>query len=384
MTLTLFIQYFFYTRHLPDHVSARLLPDTIVTSISYGSGAMHYRTQTDKQEKRAVGEPGARDLVLDARTHAEPCLPMRFGLAGRYQTSVFMTRAAMLLLALWLSLTQPALAAQPANVDTLAKIRSSRVIVVGHRTASIPFSYLPGTIARPIGYSISICEHIVDALKARLRLPNLRTRYYPVQPDNRIALIANGVIDIECGSTTDTPARRKEVDFSMTTFVAATRVAVAKGGPLGSFRDLGGRRIAVTQGTTNEQVLEQFARDHKLSIELVRSRDHDTSYAAFRQGKADAVAMDDILLIGLMTEAGDQRRFEFMEGTLSSEPYGIMLKKNEPEFKAIVDKTINDMIDQGAMAKLYQQWFRSPIPPKRINLSLPFTAEMAKVLKLVR
>ena len=295
-----------------------------------------------------------------------------------------LVRSAVLLLALWLPTTQPALAAPQGNVDTLAKIRSSRVIVVGHRTASIPFSYLPGTISRPIGYSITICEHIVDAVKARLHLPNLRTQYYPVQPDNRVALVASGSIDIECGSTTDTPARRKEVDFSTTTFVATTRVAVAKGGPHRTLRDLGGHRIAVTRGTTNEQVMEQFARDQKLSVELVRGRDQDASYAAFRSGKADAVAMDDILLLGLMTEAGDQGNIEFLEEILSSEPYAMMLRKNDPDFKALVDKTINELIDQSAMAKLYQQWFRSPIPPKRANLSLPFTEEMARVLKLVR
>ena len=317
---------------------------------------MHNRNQIINQEKREAGE--------------DP-------------KSVSVTWAAMLLLALCLPLTQAAQAAQPGNTDTLEKIRRSRVVVVGHRTASIPFSYLPGTIARPIGYSITICEHIVDAVKAKLRMPHLRTQYYPVQPENRMALLANRLIDIECGSTTDTPARRKEVDFSTTTFVAATRVAVAKGGPLRSFRDLGGHRVAVTRGTTSEQVLEQFAHDQKLNIALLRNRDHDASYAAFRQGKADAVAMDDILLIGLMTEADDQKRVEFIEGTLSSEPYGIMIRKNDPEFKAIVDKTINDMIDQSTMAKLYQQWFRSPIPPKRINLSLPFTTEMARVLKLV-
>ncbi len=323
----------------------------------YGSGAMHYRSTVDRQEARETG--------------------------GDLSTPPIMLAAAMWLVAGWLSLAQPAGAAAP-GADTLGKIRSTRTIVLGHRTASIPFSYLPGTISRPIGYSIAICEHIVDAVKANLHLPELRVQYHPVQPDNRMAMVASGSVDVECGSTTATPERRKEVDFSTTTFVAATRVAVVKGGPLRALRDLNGHRIAVTRGTTNEQVMEQVARERKLDVQLVRGRDHDASYAAFRSGKADAVAMDDILLLGLMTEAGEQGKIEFMDETLSSEPYAIMLRKNDPEFKALVDKAINEMIDHSEMAKLYQQWFRSPIPPKRANLALPFTEEMARVLKLVR
>ena len=276
-----------------------------------------------------------------------------------------------------------AIGAQHGNPDTLSKIRAAGVIVIGHRASSIPFSYQPGASAPPLGYSISICERIVGAIRTHLRLPTIRIQYQPVSPDNRMSLLTNDRIDMECGSTTNTEARRKEVEFSITTFVAATRVLVPKGAPFKSLRDLNGHKLAVTHGTTNEQILEQIFRNQKLSIELIRGNDHDTSYASFKSGKANAVAMDDILLIGLITEAGDQGRFVFLDETLSSEPYGIMIRKDDPNFRKLVNGAINDMIDQGVMAKLYLQWFRSPIPPKRVNLALPFTEDMAKVLKLL-
>jgi glutamate/aspartate transport system substrate-binding protein len=273
--------------------------------------------------------------------------------------------------------------AQSASTDTLAKIRKSGVVVVGHRVSSVPFSYLPGASSAPMGYSISICEHVVDALRERLRRPGIRIKYQPVSPENRVSLLTNGRIDMECGSTSDTEAMHKDVDFSSTIFAAATRVVVSRGASIRSMRDLNGRKVAVTHGTTNEQVLEQFSRNHKLAIELVRGDDHDMSFSTLRLGTADAVAMDDVLLIGMINDTGDQGRYEFLDETLSSEPYGIMIRKDDPEFKKVVDRTINEMIDQGVMAKLYLQWFRSPIPPKRVNLGLPFTEEMAKVLKLL-
>ncbi|MSQ53027.1 MAG: amino acid ABC transporter substrate-binding protein [Betaproteobacteria bacterium] len=296
-----------------------------------------------------------------------------------------MSRAAMPLFAAMLAVLpiSPGIGAPPGNPKTLSKIRNAGVIVIGHRASSIPFSYQAGASAPPLGYSISICERIVGAIRTHLRLPNVRIQYQPVSPENRVSLLTNDRIDMECGSTTNTEARRKEVEFSTTTFVAATRVLVPKGASIKSLRDLNGHRVAVTHGTTNEQILEQISRDQKLSIELIRGNDHDTSYASLKSGKAAAVAMDDILLIGMITDAGDQGKFEFLDETLSSEPYGIMIRKDDPNFKKLVNGAINDMIDRGVMAKLYLQWFRSPIPPKRVNLGLPFTADMAKVLKLL-
>ncbi len=294
------------------------------------------------------------------------------------QTTVPMIVAAFVLIVM-----QSMAFAQSAATDTLSKIRKSGVVVVGHRTSSVPFSYMPGTSSAPMGYSISICERVVDALRASLRLPGIRIQYQPVSPENRVSLVTNRRIDMECGSTTDTEAMRKDVDFSATIFVAATRVVVPRGAHIKSMRDLNGRKVAVTHGTANEQVLEQFSRNHKLAIELVRGNDHDRSFSTLRLGTADAVAMDDVLLIGMINDAGDQGRYEFLDETLSSEPYGIMIHKDDPAFKKVVDRTINEMIDQGVMAKLYLQWFRSPIPPKRVNLGLPFTEEMAKVLKLL-
>jgi glutamate/aspartate transport system substrate-binding protein len=294
------------------------------------------------------------------------------------QTTVPMTVATIVLIVM-----QSMAFAQSTATDTLSKIRKSGVVVVGHRTSSIPFSYLPGANSTPMGYSISICERVVDALRASLRLPGLRIQYQPVSPENRVSLVTNHRIDMECGSTTDTEAMRKDVDFSATIFAAATRVVVSRSAHIKSMRDLNGRKVAVTHGTVNEQVLEQFSRNHKLAIELVRGHDHDGSFSTLRLGTADAVAMDDVLLIGLINDSGGQGRYEFLDETLSSEAYGIMIRKDDPAFKKVVDRTINEMIDQGALAKLYMQWFRSPIPPKRVNLGLPFTEEMAKVLRLL-
>ncbi|MFM9969856.1 MAG: amino acid ABC transporter substrate-binding protein [Burkholderiales bacterium] len=279
-----------------------------------------------------------------------------------------------------LMVTQVAVGAEP---DTLAKIRGSGVLVIGYRAGSVPFSYHPHPGAAPMGYSISICERIVTAVKSQLRLPNLRTQYLATTPEARASLLINGRIDMECGSAADAQSRSNDVDFSTVIFIAATRVLVQKGTPIKSLRDLNGQKLSVTQGTANEQIIEQFSREKKIAFDLVRGIDYEGSYANLRVGRANAVAMDDILLSGLMANAGDQGRFEFLEEILSREPYAIMLRKNDAAFKRIVDGSINEMIAQGVMAKLYLQWFRSPIPPKRVNLGLPFTADMAKVLKLL-
>lgn len=260
---------------------------------------------------------------------------------------------------------------------TLAKIRDAKTIVVGHRESSVPFSYL-GADQQPVGYMMDLCAKVVDAVKTRLKMPGLAVRYQAVTSQNRIPLMQNGTIDIECGSTTNSVARQQQVAFSVTPFITSIRMVVRKDSGIKDIADLDGKPLVTTTGTTSDKLIKDSEKGRAINVKNVYGKDHADSFLMVASGRASAFVMDDILLAGLMANAKDPAQFEIVGPSLRDEPYGVMLRKGDPEFKALVDDTLTGMMKNGEVAKLYAKWFQSPIPPRNVNLNFP----MSEALRL--
>lgn len=276
-----------------------------------------------------------------------------------------------------LALCSP-LAAEAA--DTLASIRERRAIIVAHRESSMPFSYL-GENKRPIGYAIDICMRVVEAVKRELKLPQLEVQYLSVTPANRIAAITEGKADLECGSTTNTRDRRRLVDFSIPYFVASARMAVRTDSGIRNWPDLRDKKIVTTKGTTNAQTLIDRDKIRSLNIALVQSNDHAEAFSMVERREADAFAMDDVLLYSLRASAKRPDDFIVLGDSLSTEPYAIMLGKNDPAFKRIVDMEVARIMNQGEIYALYDKWFKRPIPPNGINMNMPMGQLLRSVVR---
>lgn len=260
---------------------------------------------------------------------------------------------------------------------TLAKIRDAKTIVVGHRESSVPFSYL-GADQKPVGYMMDLCAKVVDAVKDRLKMPELAVRYQAVTSQNRIPLMQNGTIDIECGSTTNSVARQQQVAFSVTPFITSIRMVVRKDSGIKDIADLDGKPLVTTTGTTSDKLIKDNEKGQSVNVTNVYGKDHADSFLMVASGRASAFVMDDILLAGLMANAKDPAQFAIVGPSLRDEPYGVMLRKGDPEFKALVDDTLTGMMKTGEVAKLYAKWFQSPIPPRNVNLNFP----MSEALRL--
>ncbi|MDO8177563.1 MAG: amino acid ABC transporter substrate-binding protein [Undibacterium sp.] len=254
--------------------------------------------------------------------------------------------------------------------DTLARIRETQTITVAHREASFPFSFLSET-KKPIGYSIDICLKIVEALKRELKMPQLTVRYLLVNPSSRIPSIVDGKADIECGSTSNNAERRKQVSFAIPHFFAAARMIVRTNSGIKNWTDLKDKKVVTTKGTTSVKLLNDRDQARALGLQLIEGRDHNESFTMIENGQADAFPMDDVLLFGLRANAKDPEKFSIVGDALSTEPYGIMLRKDDPAFKTLVDHEIARLMLDGEMTKFYDKWFRSPIPPKGTNLNMP-------------
>jgi glutamate/aspartate transport system substrate-binding protein len=268
--------------------------------------------------------------------------------------------------------------AQPTT--TLDKVKASGSFTVAYRESSIPFSYLDEK-AQPTGFGWEICGRIVDQVKKATGRKDLKVQTQAVTSANRIPLLQNGTIDIECGSTTNNSDRQKQVAFATNYFYTGTRFLVKAGAPVKSLDDLKGKTVVSTTGTTNFRVIRNLNEEKKLGIELAGAKDHAESALLVQTGRALAFAMDDILLYGLKASAGNPAEFDVVGEAIQVEPYAIMLRKDDPAFKKLVDDTIAELIRSGEFTRLYTKWFQSPIPPKGINLNAPMSKELQDNLK---
>ena len=262
---------------------------------------------------------------------------------------------------------------------TLAKIRSTGTVAIGYRDASIPFSYL-GPGHTPIGYSIDLCLAMVEAIKAELGSDAISVKYVPVNTQTRIPLVVDGTVDLECGSTTNNTERQKQVAFSPIFFVSGTKVMVRRGSRFRSYRDLAGRSVAVTEGTTNEAAIKSINAREQLGIKAVAFRDHDQSFAALAAGKVDAWAGDDVLLYAQAAESGHRGDYSVLPDYLSYDPYGLMFRKNDPDFAALVKRTFEDLAGSRELARLYEQWFERKLPSGR-TLGIAMSPQLVSIFE---
>jgi glutamate/aspartate transport system substrate-binding protein len=286
-------------------------------------------------------------------------------------------------IALWTPLCTFTLAAlisfgAAAQEGTLKKIKDSGSITIGHRDASDPFSYYDDK-QQPIGYAMDLCLKIVDAVKAELKLPNLEVKYQLVTSANRIPLMANGTIDLECGSTTNNVARQEQVWFTMTHFVTANRWVSKKASNIKTLADLKGKTIVSTAGTTNIKQITEINAAQNLGMNIISANGHPEAFQMVETGRAVAFVMDDILLAGLAAKSRTPGDYEISKDALSVEPYGIMLRKDDKAFKAVADRAMQNVY-KSQINGIYEKWFQKPIPPKGINFQLPMTEAFKKVV----
>ena len=264
-----------------------------------------------------------------------------------------------------------------AQAQTLDKIKKEGAITIGHRDASIPFSYFDDK-QKPVGYSMDICMKIADAVKAELKLPALKINLNPVTSATRIPLMANGTIDLECGSTTNNIDRQKQVAFAPTTFVTANRLVAKKSANITKLDDLKGKTIVSTAGSTNIKQVTELNASRNLGMNIMSGKDHAESFLMVETGRAVAFAMDDILLFSLVASSKAPADYSITSEQLSVEPYGIMMRKDDPAFKKVVDTAVMNLMKSGELEKIYAKWFQAPIPPKGINLNVPMSAVLKK------
>ncbi len=255
----------------------------------------------------------------------------------------------------------------------LDRIKQKKQISIGYREASIPFSLLDDE-RKPVGYAIDICMKVVEAVKRKLELPELSIAFVAVNPQNRIALVANGTVDIECGSTVNTIARQSQVDFSAAHFISATRLLVKEGSGIKEAEDLDGKAVALPINTTPERLIRALIEEKKLNVKIVPVRDNSEGFLALSTGRADAFSTDDILLFGLRKSAPNPSDYAVVGRPLSFDPYGLMVQKNSTVFLSIVNATIARLIRSGEMQALYAKWFTP--------LSVALSPDLAAAFKL--
>jgi glutamate/aspartate transport system substrate-binding protein len=264
--------------------------------------------------------------------------------------------------------------------DTLAKIAESGKITLAYRESSVPFSYLDGP-NKPIGFAVEMSNAVVEAVKKKLNKPNLQVQLMAVTSQNRIPLITNGTIDLECGSTTNNTARGKDVSFAVNHFYTGTRLLVKKSSKIKDYADLAKKTVASTTGTTNALVMRKYNTEKNLDMNIVLGKDHADAFLLVESDRAVAFAMDDILLFGLIANSKSPADYEVVGESLQVEPYACMLPKDDPAFKKLVDDTFIGMMKSGEFEKLYTKWFMSPIPPKNLPLNLPMSPQLKDNLK---
>ncbi len=259
-----------------------------------------------------------------------------------------------------------------AQADTLSKIKESGAVTMGVRESSGALSYTLGD-GKYVGYHVEICERVIKAVQKQLGLTVLVTRYQPVTSQNRIPLVQNGTVDIECGSTTNNTARQRDVSFAVTTYVEEVRIATKVNSGITGIAQLNGKKVATTTGTTSVQTLRKNERASGMNFDEVYGKDHADSFLLMESGRADAFVMDGQILAGLIAKSKSPAEFRIVGEVLSVEPIAIMFRKDDAEFKKVVDATIVGLIKSGELAKIYDKWFLQPIPPANTKVGLPLS-----------
>jgi glutamate/aspartate transport system substrate-binding protein len=262
---------------------------------------------------------------------------------------------------------------------TLAKIKQSGAITLGYRESSVPFSYYDEN-QKVVGYAMDLCYRIVDAVKTDLKMGKLDVKLNPVTPSTRIPLIANGTIDLECGSTTNDFEREKQVAFTITHFVTANTFVAKKSANLKTVDDLKGKTIVSTAGTTNIKEITEIGAQRHLNLNIIAANDHAEAFLMVQTGRAAAFVMDDILLYSFVATSKSPGDYAISSQALSVQPYGIMLRRDDPAFKKVVDAEMIATYKSGAINAIYDKWFLKPIPPKGVNLNVPMSVAFKKVV----
>ena len=271
--------------------------------------------------------------------------------------------------------------ARAQNLEgTLKKVKETGTITIGHRDSSIPLSYLDDKL-QPIGFSIELCKHVVEAVKAKLAMPNLSVKYNPVTSSTRLPLVANGTVDVECGSTANMTSRQAQVGFSYTFFVPQFKWIARTNTGIKSADDLRRKTVAVTAGTNTALFVNKMNNEGKLGMTIMQGKDHAESFLLVETGRASAWMEDDILIAGFRANAKNPADFKLLDRSYPSDPYALMIRRGDQQFKALVDETLATLMRSGEFEKLYTQWFESAIPPRAINIQLPMSDALKRAIK---
>ncbi|WP_455929360.1 transporter substrate-binding domain-containing protein [Pseudomonas fluorescens] len=271
--------------------------------------------------------------------------------------------------------------ANEAPLDgTLSKIANAKSITLGYRDASVPFSYVGDNSGKPMGYSVELASKIVERIQQKTGLADLSVKYNLVTSQTRIPLVQNGTVDLECGSTGVTAERQKQVAFSYGFIYVKGQLLTAKDSGIQGFEDLKGKNVVTTAGTTNERFLKRYNADHKANMFVISAKDHGEAFKMLETGRAVAFYMDDALLYGERAKARDPHHWVVVGKEQSREIYSCMLRKDDPQFLAVVNETLADLYRSGEINGIYQRWFEQPIPPKGLNLEFPMTSELKAII----
>ena len=284
-------------------------------------------------------------------------------------------------LALALGFVLPAAVQAQELTGTLQKVKETGTVTMGVRDSSVPFSYLDDK-QQPVGFAIDVCLKVVDAVKARLALPGLKVVMTPVTSATRIPLLANGTIDLECGSTTNNAARQQQVAFSNTYFLTASKFVSKAAAGITGIDGLKGKTVVSTSGTTNIVQLNAANTARALNLNILTAKDHAESFLLMETGRAAAFVMDDVLLASLVASSKEPSAYRISDDAFSQpEPYAIMLRKDDPQFKTLVDATTAALFRSPEGTALYNRWFTQPIPPRNINLNLPMSPQLERAFQ---
>lgn len=268
---------------------------------------------------------------------------------------------------------------QAQDGGTLAKIADQGEIVIGHRDGAVPFSYYDDA-QKPVGYAMDLCAAVVDAVKARLDKPDLKVSYMPVTGTTRIPLLINGTIDMECGTTTNNAERQKQVAFSDTYFVAGVRILSKKDAPINTMAEAKGKTVVTLAGTTSVKIINDANNAENLGLTILSAKDLAEGMLTLETGRAAALIFDDVSIAGAAATSKTPDAYQISPEPLSVEPYGIMLRRDDADFKTLVDDTLVGLFSSGAITGIYDTWFTQPIPPRGINMNFPMSEQLARVI----